>query len=628
MPALTGLSPRTEEEGSLDSSRSSGRARTLAETWHGPPDTYDHLELSNPCHLVHFVHRAWELEDIPHGNVASIEEREVVLGEQPNAPHSVVNLLAWRRSMLVLVIFQGLLYCILQTITVAKTFEHQKFFDEEGHSQTVQTFDNYLASNPEDPSFTAYTMKKVWALFFCIFAEVLSVTVWMEVLTSATQWAAIILLCQSLHEWSVHQRSRFHVLLSWLLISLVPMVLSAVPMHLFVSYDRVTPVINSYVADFAETLHLDGVQGMIVGGCDQVLRSDMNAQTANMAQTVQGVCAQLRNLPIMFAVPCGPLKACTIDLKDARGGCDVATSLASGGDGARAQDAMRVTCRHLTAMLGAEGPNGEMGSVVGLLSSPLYGLLPTVETFCTFLSSVHCIKSILPSALTLAPGLIRAALRTKALLPHAAVPGVLIITTPWVFTAGCWVTYVMLFQFLSDWKLIVGLTILALGTMSFFFVGAAYGISRPMSHSDVRDPLVLVKWLARGLYVLGFFLTIYGLIDLREKFEALKALLNLRFNWILIVSNTLFGILFLFSLTSFAGIDWMVTEISQQHTQWRAIEEEALEFADNDDDDEMQEESYRPRRSNGYAAMVTKDGRDSHEDADMHDLFSRSQKLV
>merc|ERR1719159_1599677 len=105
--------------------------------------------------------------------------------------------------------------------------------------------------------------------------------------------------------------------------------------------------------------------------------------------------------------------------------------------------------------------------------------------------------------------------------------------------------------------------------MIFFFVGALYGISRPMSHNEVRDPLALVKWLARALYVLGFFLTIYGLVDLQYNYATLKAMLNLRFNWLLIIANTLFGILFLFSLTSFAGIDWLVAEITQQHVQFK-----------------------------------------------------------
>merc|ERR1712224_829324 len=118
------------------------------------------------------------------------------------------------------------------------------------------------------------------------------------------QWGSIFLLCQSLYEWSTHQASRFHVLLAWLLVSLIPMALSAIPVHLFVSFDRVTPVINSYVADFAETLNLEGVQGLVLGGCGQALRSDMTSDSDSLAKTVQGVCTQLNNLPIMFSVPC------------------------------------------------------------------------------------------------------------------------------------------------------------------------------------------------------------------------------------------------------------------------------------------------------------------------------------
>ena len=70
-------------------------------------------------------------------------------------------------------------------------------------------------------------------------------------------------------------------------------------------------------------------------------------------------------------------------------------------------------------------------------------------------------KIMVPSAVSMAPGLIRGALKIKTLVPQSSLPGIFILMLPWLFCPLVWAVYNLVFQLVGDVVLLLGLLILA-----------------------------------------------------------------------------------------------------------------------------------------------------------------------
>jgi len=171
-----------------------------------------------------------------------------------------------------------------------------------------------------------------------------------------------------------------------------------------------------------------------------------------------------------------------------------------------------------------------------------------------------------PSAISLAPGLLRGALTTKTLVPQSSIPGMFILLLPWLYCPLCWCLYDVVLQLSGSLALLAGLATLAFAPMAVAAIGIATAITRPMSDRRMRQVLRMIRWHNLGVFVFAY--ANFALVALshapsrlpRELVDALVPRL-LRPDALVSVAVSVSS---KFVLTTLIGVDLMISEIAEQ----------------------------------------------------------------
>merc|ERR1719499_893411 len=69
--------------------------------------------------------------------------------------------------------------------------------------------------------------------------------------------------------------------------------------------------------------------------------------------------------------------------------------------------------------------------------------------------------TMFPAALSVAPGMLKGALRMKLLVPQSNMPGMFVLMLPWLYAPVAWCYYSIFFQILGSVLLLLGLIFFA-----------------------------------------------------------------------------------------------------------------------------------------------------------------------
>merc|ERR1719277_1240203 len=106
--------------------------------------------------------------------------------------------------------------------------------------------------------------------------------------------------------------------------------------------------------------------------------------------------------------------------------------------------------------------------------------------FVGSLSASLSFRAALPEALSLAPGLLAAAIRIKVVAPLSYLPGVFIIIMPLLFVPMIWSFCIVVIQSFSDLRLLVGVTSLVLSQSTYMWLGVRWNVASPMSRQNAE----------------------------------------------------------------------------------------------------------------------------------------------
>lgn len=94
--------------------------------------------------------------------------------------------------------------------------------------------------------------------------------------------------------------------------------------------------------------------------------------------------------------------------------------------------------------------------------------------------------TLLPLALSIAPGLLSAALRIKTLVPDSFLPGVFILIMPLLYVPLTWSLLLFLVQSIRDPVLLVGVVLMAFSPLVYTFMAIRYDINYLTAPGDAR----------------------------------------------------------------------------------------------------------------------------------------------
>lgn len=254
--------------------------------------------------------------------------------------------------------------------------------------------------------------------------------------------------------------------------------------------------------------------------------------------------------------------------------CDSLFASPPAADGAEAERSpggadhgMRLAARALGALRdGSAAAHDELPAAVLVL---LARVRTAVSVTSALMHVGTSLRTLVPAALSLAPGLLRGALTTKTLVPQSSIPGMFVLMLPWLYCPLVWCMYDIVLQLSGSLALLGGLAVLAFGPMALFALGLAVNITKPMSDLKMKRVLRHVRWFNFLTFALAYGNLAWVIIWHRPH-GLPRVVLETVVPHLLRPSTlgaTLFGVSSKFLVTTLVGVDLMIREIAEQR-QW------------------------------------------------------------
>jgi len=304
--------------------------------------------------------------------------------------------------------------------------------------------------------------------------------------------------------------------------------------------------------------------------------------------------------------------------------CRLFTNYMGVGDIATKQ--ARVQKARLCAMLNSthmkQGRLDGVRTVVDVewIRSTAYALIGSLSSFLSF-------RVVLPEAISVAPGLLTAAMRIKVVSPQSYLPGVFIVIMPVLYVPMIWTFCIFIVQVVGDPLLVVALTLIALSPLTYTALGLARRVTYPMPRNAVAAFSTYTRWCMHGMRLIALLcilaytwklgVRIHRIEERREGIaaflleEARQTLLPLLLGHVdslvsLIFSGPMWSLVCTFVMemymTAIVGADWMLRASADE---WKSQGvEHFVELQEQGSLDNRSAEELHQRRVSAMQAML------------------------
>merc|ERR1719277_935852 len=135
-------------------------------------------------------------------------------------------------------------------------------------------------------------------------------------------------------------------------------------------------------------------------------------------------------------------------------------------------------CTFLNASQVKQSPLDSISEVVDVswIRSAAYAFVGSLSASLSF-------RAALPEALSVAPGLLFAAIRIKVVAPQSYLPGIFIIVMPLLYVPMVWSFCIFIVHIVGDPVLLVGIAVLVLSPLVFIILGLSWHVVSPMTRN-------------------------------------------------------------------------------------------------------------------------------------------------
>lgn len=334
--------------------------------------------------------------------------------------------------------------------------------------------------------YRAFTIAFTKAMLYMLIEQLSKAELQKLMFSMAAKLVASILMLQATIHWGDWHRSNRLALWAWLVISSSPFLRSIVPTPLLIDWGPIDIHMERFVNMTDEHFDLTNrmtqlahVAGLSCNG------HHMEEKMANAWETahhkVHWWCDKVKTgakwLPWSQMLQKGALE------------CQLLTNYMGVGDVATVQ--AQVQKERLCRLINNSRVKEPLSSVreavdVGWIRSATYALVGS-------LSSLLAFRVVLPEALSVAPGLLAAAIRIKVVAPQSYLPGVFIAVMPLLYVPMIWSFSILVVQSVGDPLLLIGITLLAFSPMAYTIFGAWRHVTSPMSTNGARAFITCVQ---------------------------------------------------------------------------------------------------------------------------------------
>lgn len=581
--------------------RGSSAAASLAAGPSPSLTTYENIQVCNSgmqlvddfkCFHLH-LRRATETERLVMSVASTAEQEHLKQKLKYNFKPVLVNVMVWRRSVMkVLVICMGL-------ATFFSLFnagsDLQDAMTQMQRSRLKDDFERWQARMKVRGSphgFQEYSWAVVREMQNVMLGQAVMVQAIGSTVLAVLGVISLVLVVLAQVQWDRFRRSRQMLMAAWMVAVAAPFIVSIVPARLYVDWTGADELVTRYRDDLASHIGFDDRVKKLEETCDK-LRREGNQTIVKLEDDFDMICGVINQFPKgKVPVPTGIniFKWNQLDLAPAHNGCAQGRELISAGKPSEVLEKAKEVCSKMEkAVHKYQEDHADMPKWLDYFAKRLKTL---AETGVCMLLAVQNFATLFPAALSIAPGLLKGALRMKLLVPQSIVPGMFVILLPWLYCPLSWSLYSVIFQFVGNPFVLLGLLVLAFTPLMHSILGKVYGMDRPMTDEDVVqrtrkiNSLVLGVSLA-GYFCLGFFVVHFvrknayesGLMDemwgdspekdpgSKKESEMLAKFLTVE-DWKTFALRTIMNIIVFvcsvtkaYFLTGAAGADWMAGEM-------------------------------------------------------------------
>uniref|UniRef100_A0A7R9UPC8 Uncharacterized protein n=1 Tax=Diacronema lutheri TaxID=2081491 RepID=A0A7R9UPC8_DIALT len=531
--------------------------------------------------------------------IASQEERSELYRSYGIRSTGTLNLLTWRRSALVACFVIALGASTLLAAVARTSSDDLYVMEQTSYLPTNGTALRDCQYEAQQPIYVAYKSPGGNTSFYTYaqpdrrectmpFVEYQSkivqialartalpakqIDVILDVILAAFAWIALVPTLMALSRWHRYGLSLRLVSAAWLLTFVTPFLVSIIPVRMFVDWDAMDAIFADYAAEFRTHFGTATYEQTLLDLCGFV----SGYAGDDPAAIVDNVCNVVDRLPT--SVDGSAFATINANLAAAKVACEQARQLIGAGTDQMYLAQAKGICASVTPFLdGSEGGAGsaELMLVVSKLIEQMRGY---VELTIGLAHALMSFQIMVPAAISLAPGLIRGAMRAKTLVPQSSIPGMFILMLPWLYCPLVWCMYNIIFQLLGNLIMLMGLLLLAYGPMTYFVLGLHFNVTKPMTDHKMRQVLTWMNYYIIMYTSVAYSCIVYFIFftDARELIEnALKEFKNPQ-----LALAILFSILSKYLYTTLMGVDFMVHEIAEQRRWETYLSTGVMPFAD------------------------------------------------
>jgi hypothetical protein len=450
--------------------------------------------------------------------ISSPAERRYLLDTVHMSAKEIVNVVVWRRSMMAFMIIISLAALGFQGFALRGSIEAYKEASTPDRAnrcscvpcvvvpqlvQTAETNVTYGAVMNDTLSFQFYTKRTAETAVSAAILRVRMAQCFCEAVALVAAFIALVLCVAALYTWSTYRISRRLLLAAWILsfaspfaVSAIPsrtLVCSLVPQHwstalyysnttqqamvahsVQVSWDSFDGHRDAFLAGFAAHFQLDQRATQALGACAELQSDQADVTLQGARDSISKLCGVISKCDNGFfnfftgdackraAQKCS---ACSAMVRDGRVDEALATSREVCTD---FQDAVEKT------QSGSAKDLQYVAVAADLVDKAQLG----AELAIGLVNGLWAFKTMLPSAVAVAPAMLRGALKVKVLVPQSSIPGMFVVMLPWLYCPLLWCVYNLAFHMIGTLYLFFGLMLHAFAPMMYFLVGSVMGVTR------------------------------------------------------------------------------------------------------------------------------------------------------
>jgi len=143
-----------------------------------------------------------------------------------------------------------------------------------------------------------YTVRMLWGMHATIFEPPWGIFLFMDAAIMLIDMVCTVFIFWSLWYWAAYKRSRAKLFLVWALTFVGPLIISCIPVRLFIPWDNAEGHITAYLADLDKRYNLNTAEDMVLETCRAYTAGYTESTIDSLVLSITTMCAKKEIVPI------------------------------------------------------------------------------------------------------------------------------------------------------------------------------------------------------------------------------------------------------------------------------------------------------------------------------------------